>query len=77
MDHKKPKLHNDVLCPDGVDIYVNWRSFEPGMSIFIPAVDLHRLKNQMATVAMHRNFKIKSAERIEGGRLGMRFWRIS
>lgn len=66
-----------VLNPDGRYIQVNWDLFEPGMSVFIPAVSLKRLANQMKKLAEHKGYKIKGVERIESGLLGMRFWRIS
>ena len=66
-----------TLCPDGVPISIDWKFFEPGMSIFIPAVDTNKLKGQVERLAYKRDFKVKGIERIEGGLLGMRFWRIS
>ena len=66
-----------VLNPDGVGLYIDWKSFEPGMSIFIPAVDTVKLKDQVEKLTRNRGFKVKGIERIEGGLLGMRFWRMS
>ena len=56
---------------------IDWTFFEPGMSLFIPAVDLKRLRVQMSNLAIDKGFSVKGVERIEGGLLGMRFWRIS
>jgi hypothetical protein len=64
------------LCPDGVVINVNWDRFEVGASVFIPAVNLVELEKQMKKVAIKMGYEIKSAERIEKSKLGMRFWRI-
>lgn len=64
------------LCPDGVVIEVNWDALEVGMSVFIPAVNLKELKKQVQTVANALQITLKSADRIENGRLGMRFWRV-
>ena len=66
-----------MLNPDGEYINIDWKLFQPGMSVFIPAINLKRLERQMRAVASLKRFTIKSAERIEGGLLGMRFWRIS
>ena len=74
---KKIRKIKGTLYPDGVIIRVNWSAFEPGMSFFIPAVDLNKLRSQMAALAKERRFSVKGVERIEGGLLGMRFWRIS
>jgi hypothetical protein len=47
------------------------------MSVFIPAVNLKKLDKQVKGVAKKNDYVIKGAERIEGGILGMRFWRLS
>ena len=47
------------------------------MSIFIPAVDTVKLKDQVEKLTRNRGFRVKGIERIEGGLLGMRFWRMS
>jgi hypothetical protein len=60
-----------------VFIAINWDLFVPGTSVFIPAVDLKRLHNQMQFLAQKHEIKVKGTERIEGGLLGMRFWRLS
>ena len=64
------------VCPDGVVIDVNWDKFEIGSSVFIPAINLFELEKQVKKIAIKKDFQIKSAERIEKGKLGMRFWRI-
>lgn len=66
-----------IVCPDGKQIAVHWESLKPGMSIFIPAVNLKKLDKQVKGIAKKNEFVIKGAERIEGGLLGMRFWRLS
>lgn len=47
-----------------------------GMSVFIPAVDLLELKEQVSKAAYELGITLKGYNRIEGGKLGMRFWRI-
>jgi hypothetical protein len=64
------------ICPDGVVININWESFVIGSSIFIPAINLSRLQKQVQTIAKDRKIQLKGLERIEAGKLGMRFWRI-
>jgi hypothetical protein len=46
------------------------------MSIFIPAINLAVLNKQMQTIANLKRITLKGYERIEAGKLGMRFWRI-
>ena len=71
------RTNKNVFCPDGVPIALNLDLLEPGMSVFVPAVNLRTLKSQMTTSFQSRGFTMKSCERIEGGILGMRFWRKS
>ena len=65
------------ICPDGVYININWEQFAPGSSMFIPAVNLSKLDAQMRSYARSHGIVVKGVERIEGGLLGMRFWRMS
>jgi len=69
-------MHLGQVCPDGIVIDVNWDSFQVGMSVFIPAVNLSRLKKQMQAIAKSKEMQIKGFDRIESKKLGMRFWRI-
>jgi hypothetical protein len=59
-----------------VVIKINWDDFVVGASIFIPAINLAELNKQMQIVAKEKELKLKGYDRIEGGKLGMRFWRI-
>jgi hypothetical protein len=59
-----------------VVIDINWGAFEVGTSVFIPAVNLTRLKKQMQMIAKRKQMQLKGFDRIESGKLGMRFWRI-
>lgn len=69
-------MYEGQICPDGVVIDINWDAFEVGTSIFIPAINLSRLNKQIQRVANDRKIRIKGFDRIESGKLGMRFWRI-
>lgn len=71
-----PSKLNGRICPDGKYIYVNWEALTVGASVFIPAVNMNELKKQIRAIALARNIKIRGVERIESGKLGMRFWRI-
>lgn len=64
------------VCPDGVVIDVDWDSMEVGMSVFIPAIDIAMLNKQVREIARLRGYTLEGTERIEGGKLGSRFWRI-
>ena len=64
------------VCPDGVVIKINWDDFVVVASLFIPAINLTELNKQMQIIANVKNIKLKGFDRIEAGKLGMRFWRI-
>jgi hypothetical protein len=64
------------VSPDGVNITLDWDRFEIGHSVFIPAINLSRLDKQMQSIAEQKKIKLKGFDRIEAGKLGMRFWRI-
>lgn len=64
------------MCPDGVVIAINWDKFVVGASVFIPAINLTELNKQMQIIANEKEIKLKGFDRIEAGKLGMRFWRI-
>jgi hypothetical protein len=69
-------MREGQVCPDGVVIDINWGAFEVGTSVFIPAVNLTRLKKQMQMIAKRKQMQLKGFDRIESKKLGMRFWRI-
>ena len=69
-------MREGQVCPDGVVIDINWGAFEVGTSVFIPAVNLTMLKKQMQILAKRKQMQIRGFDRIESGKLGMRFWRI-
>jgi hypothetical protein len=64
------------VAPDGVRFEINWGGFVVGASIFIPAINTVKLKNQVNKIAKHKNWRIDHSERIENGCWGVRFWRI-
>jgi len=69
-------MREGQVCPDGVVIDINWGAFDVGTSVFIPAVNLTMLKKQMQIIAKRKQMQVKGFDRIESGKLGMRFWRI-
>jgi len=64
------------VCPDGVVIKINWNDFVVGASLFIPAINLTELNKQMQIIGNVRGVKLGGVDGREGGKLGMRFWRI-
>jgi len=44
--------------------------------MFIPALNLAEAKRQVKMLAKDKDWKVVFADRIEGSRLGIRFWRL-
>ncbi len=80
LPRKPKKAANRIrpvdLAPDGVRIMVDWAAIKPGMSVFVPAVDLGECVSQVYEITALRGWKVDHAVRIEGGKQGVRFWRI-
>jgi len=72
-----PSPPPNEICPDGVNLSIQWNKFVIGSSVFVPALNIPKLRKQMQSVAQHWDMKIVGRERIESGKLGMRFWRLS
>lgn len=64
------------LNPDGLPIVIVWDQFVVGASVFIPAVNTRKLMIQMRYLAKEQNITLQAVERIENGKLGVRFWRV-
>ncbi len=62
--------------PDGVVIKIPYHKWEVGMSVFVPALNLKKLKSQLRQVARRKNWRLEFKGRVEGGKLGLRIWRI-
>lgn len=77
MPNSEPSLiFNQRVNPDGVPIVILWDRLEVGASVFIPAVNTNRLLRQMRKLAQRHNMAFQAVERIENGKLGVRFWRM-
>lgn len=64
------------INPDGLPLFIEWTKFVVGSSMFIPAVNVVRLIRQMRSIARTAGIKVHYVERIENGKLGVRFWRV-
>lgn len=74
-----PPCLNDrlkYLNPDKVVIYIDWESFPVGGSVFIPCINTVKLVSQLSAVAKFYEFKLTHRHRIEGGKWGLRVWRL-
>ena len=73
---KKKLDYEGEINPDGLEIRVIWEHLAVGASVFIPAVNLVKLDRQVCKAATARNMRLAKAERIENGKLGLRYWRV-
>ena len=72
----KSSLRENEICPDGVLFFVDWDRFQIGMSLFVPAINTQKLREQLNIVAKKRKWRWETRERIENGCWGVRFWRV-
>jgi hypothetical protein len=63
------------LAPDGVMIEVNWEGMAIGSSIFVPCINTDEAIKQVNKIFCDRHWELEHRLRIEGGNLGVRFWR--
>ena len=66
----------ETLNPDGVPIDVAWSEFGIGSSVFIPAINTTKLLNQIRRVASYHHWEIQHRVHSEGGKWGVRVWRV-
>lgn len=67
----------DDLCPDGVRIIVMWHDLEPGMSVFIPCINMEVCERQVAAVARRLQLRLKTKRTKCNNLLGLRIWRTT
>lgn len=73
-DERRRKL--ETLNPDGVPIDVVWDDFAVGSSVFIPAINTTKLIAQLKDVAHYHRWTIQHRVHSEGGKWGIRVWRV-
>jgi hypothetical protein len=76
VPQRRTKIPVGEINPDGVPINIIWADLVVGASVFVPAINMTRLYKQMLHAANTRGMQLKWVERIENGKLGMRFWRL-
>ena len=72
----KNRLKIGDLAPDGVKIVVPWDKITAGGSFFVPCVNTVELVRQVFDITDKRNWSVVFRPRIEGGKWGVRFWRV-
>jgi hypothetical protein len=72
----KNRLRVDDIAPDGVPITVKWDEVVVNSSIFVPCINTVELVRQVFEVARRRGWTLQFRPRVEGGKWGVRFWRV-
>lgn len=73
---KKLAKRIDQIDPDGVILTINWQSFTPNTSFFIPCINTKEAVRQVREMAKARFADVEFRCREEGGKWGIRFWRV-
>lgn len=76
MKSKFKTVRLDHINPDGVVIAVDWDKFEVNTSVFIPAINTTHLIKEMHRIAKEKGMKLEDRVMIDGGKWGVRFWRM-
>lgn len=73
IEHTRPMS----IAPDGEEIIVDWWTMAVGMSIFIPCLDFQQALDEFNAVCDRMDWQFEYVVRIEGDKIGVRFWRLS
>lgn len=68
-------LRTYEIAPDGVCVTINWDNMHIGTSIFVPCINTEAAIQEVTKICTEKGWDIESHLRIEGGCLGVRFWR--
>jgi hypothetical protein len=69
-------LRLDDIKPDGVRVVIHWNKLDVGMSMFIPCINTTRAKTELNRIAKEKGMQLQMTPRIEGGKWGVRVWRV-
>ena len=64
------------MISNGVDYQIDWPNFQPGTSIFLPAIDAKALIAAMKLESKRLEFEFVHKIVIENGIKGVRVWRL-
>lgn len=64
------------MITNGVDYQIDWPNFQPGTSIFIPAIDTKAAIVAMKNEAKRLEFEFVHKVVVENEVKGVRFWRL-
>ena len=64
------------ISPDGVRIVVDWDKFVPGSSVFIPCINTTKAIDHLSKASRINKKDIEKRVCVEGGKCGVRVWRM-
>ena len=64
------------MITNGVDYQIDWPNYQPGTSIFIPAIDTKAAIAAMKAEAKRLEFEFIHKVVVENEVKGVRFWRL-
>ncbi len=65
-----------MMLSNGTDYQIDWPKFQPGTSIFIPAIDTAAALEDIKKEAQRLEFEYVCKVLIEDGIKGVRIWRL-
>lgn len=65
------------MLSNGTDYEIDWPKFQPGSSIFIPAIDTDDAIDAMTKESKRLEFEFVYKVVVEDGVKGIRVWRLS
>lgn len=60
----------------GISFNIDWASFKPGRTFFIPCLDLASAKRNTKLVTKRLGYSVEMKGVIENGVRGLRVWRV-
>jgi hypothetical protein len=67
------KIHD--LNPDNIKVVIAWDSMVIGASVFVPCINTEAAFNQLKKISLNKGWECIIKVTIEGGKLGVRYWR--
>lgn len=64
------------MLSNGVDYQIIWPEFQPGSSIFIPAIDIKSTLDDIKKESKRLDFQFVHKVVVEDGIKGIRVWRL-
>ena len=67
---------SSIIAPDKAPIHIAWERFTVGASVFVPCINTTKAIKQIKEITDPSDMQIRYSIRSEGGKWGVRIWRI-